>query len=73
MLIDMSKCGHIRFDESYSKYFLDIDYGLRIWAAGYEVVCSPFTAVTHIGGATLQQGSPDSNDLFETQRQHFVR
>ena len=73
MLIDMSKCGAIRFDESYSKYFLDIDYGLRIWSSGYEVVCSPYTMVTHIGGGTLQQGSALSNDLFETQRQHFVR
>jgi GT2 family glycosyltransferase/ubiquinone/menaquinone biosynthesis C-methylase UbiE len=73
MLIDMCKCGKIRFDESYSKYFLDIDYGLQIWSKGYEVVCSPFTLVTHIGGGTLQQGSALSNDLFEMQRQHFVR
>jgi len=73
MLIDMSKCGAIRFDESYSKYFLDIDYGLRIWSTGYEVVCSPYAAVTHLAGATLQQGSALSNDLFENQRQHFVR
>ena len=73
MLIDMSKCGAIQFHESYSKYFLDIDYGLRIWSAGYEVVCSPYAMVTHIGGGTLQQGSARSNDLFETQRQHFVR
>jgi ubiquinone/menaquinone biosynthesis C-methylase UbiE/glycosyltransferase involved in cell wall biosynthesis len=73
VLIDMSKCGAIRFDESYSKYFLDIDYGLQVWSEGCEVVCSPYTIVTHIGGGTLQQGSAHSNDLFETQRQHFVR
>lgn len=73
LLIDMGKCGHMRFDESYSKYFLDIDYGLQVWSAGYEVICSPYSMVTHIGGATLQQGSALSNDLFEFQRQHFVR
>jgi GT2 family glycosyltransferase len=73
MLIDMPKCRNILFDESYSKYFLDIDYGLRIWSSGYEVVCSPYSLVTHIGGATLQQGSPAANELFETQRQYFLR
>jgi GT2 family glycosyltransferase/SAM-dependent methyltransferase len=73
LLIDMGKCGHIRFNESYAKYFLDIDYGLRVWSAGYDVICSPDSMVTHIGGATLQQGSPISNELFESQRQYFVR
>ncbi|MBX3328790.1 MAG: glycosyltransferase [Nitrospira sp.] len=73
MLIDVRKCGHLRIDESYSKYFLDIDYGLRVWEAGFSVVCSPYTMVTHLGGATLQQGSTASNVLFEQQRQMFVR
>ena len=41
MLIDLAKCGHLRMDENYSKYFLDIDYGLSVWEAGYEVVCTP--------------------------------
>lgn len=73
MLIDVRKCGHLRIDESYSKYFLDIDYGLRVWEAGFSVVCSPYTMVTHLGGATLQQGSSESNVLFEQQRQIFLR
>jgi len=72
MLIDVRKCGHLRIDESYSKYFLDIDYGLRVWEEGFSVVCSPYTMVTHVGGATLQQGSAVSNVLFEQQRQMFV-
>jgi GT2 family glycosyltransferase len=72
VLIDLDKCGYLRFDESYSKYFLDIDYGLRVWEAGFEVICSPHTMVTHIGGATLTQGSPLSVHLFEEQRLHFV-
>lgn len=72
-LIDMGKVGHLRVDESYSKYFLDIEYGLRVWETGYKVICSPHTMVTHIGGATLTQGSQLSNQLFEEQRRHFVR
>jgi GT2 family glycosyltransferase/SAM-dependent methyltransferase len=72
MLIDMRKCGHIQVDEAYSKYFLDIDYGFRIWEAGYRVVIAPDTLLTHIGGGTLEQGSELSNQLFELQRQRFA-
>lgn len=73
MLVDMAKCGHLRLDERYSKYFLDVDYGLQVWEAGFEVVCSPYTIVTHIGGATLKQGSEVSARLYEDQRQRFAR
>jgi glycosyltransferase involved in cell wall biosynthesis len=71
MLIDIPKCGHIRLDERYTKYFLDIDYGLRVWEEGYEVVCSPFSIVTHLAGATLDQRGPRSAQLFEEQRQRY--
>lgn len=73
MLIDVNRCRQIQLDETYIKYFLDIDYGLRVWEAGWRVVCSPWSSVTHIGGGTLVQGSDLSNHLFEEQRQHFVR
>lgn len=73
MLIDLLKCGQIRLDESYSKYFLDIDYGFRVWRSGFEVVCSPHTIVTHIGGGTLQHGSGRSEDLFERDRQNYCK
>jgi GT2 family glycosyltransferase len=66
MLVDMNRCGHIRLDEAYSKYFLDIDYGLRVWENGAEVVCSPHTTVTHLGGATMKLRAP--TDLAETER-----
>jgi hypothetical protein len=72
MLIDLAKCGHLRMDENYSKYFLDIDYGLSVWEAGYEVLCTPHAQVTHIGGATLEQGSSSAYMLHEPQRQYFV-
>lgn len=73
MLIDLAKCGQLRLDENYSKYFLDIDYGLSIWEAGYEIVCAPQAEVTHIGGATLEQGTRRAYALHEPQRQYFVQ
>ncbi len=73
LLIDMNKCGHIRFNENYTKYFHDIDYGLRIWEAGFQVICSPHTMVTHLAGGTLAHGSGLANKLFEEQRQEFER
>jgi len=73
LLIDLPKCGHLRMDENYSKYFLDIDYGLSVWEAGYEVVCTPHAEVTHIGGATLEQGTSKAYELHEPQRRYFVR
>jgi glycosyltransferase involved in cell wall biosynthesis len=48
MLIDMRRCGHVRMEEACSGHFTDIDYGLRIWEQGFEVVCTPWTQVTHI-------------------------
>ena len=73
LLIDLAKCGHLRFDENYSKYFLDIDYGLSVWEAGYEVVCTPRAEVTHVGGATLGQGTRAAMAQHEPQRKYFVR
>jgi len=73
MLIDIPKCGHIRLEEGYFKYFLDIDFGLRVWEEGFEVVCSPFSRITHLAGATLDQRSQRSARLFEEQRQRYLK
>jgi glycosyltransferase involved in cell wall biosynthesis len=73
MLIDLPKCGHLRLDENYSKFFLDVDYGLSVWEAGYQVLCTPHAAVTHVGGATLWQGPRQAHALHEPQRQYFVQ
>jgi GT2 family glycosyltransferase len=73
MLIDIVKCGDLRVDESYSKYFLDLDFGLRVWEHGYQVVCTPHVGVTHVGGGTLAYGTELASALYEEQRLHFVR
>ena len=73
MLIDLAKCGHLRLDENYSKFFLDIDYGLSVWEGGYEVVCTPHAAVTHVAGATMGQGTREAQALHEPQQRYFVQ
>lgn len=72
MLISLIKCGHVHLNEVYRKYFLDLDYGLRIWEAGYKTVCAGDVTVTHIGGATLAYGSELSDALAEQDRVQFV-
>jgi ubiquinone/menaquinone biosynthesis C-methylase UbiE len=72
-LLDLTKCGHLRIDEQYTKYFLDIEFGLKVWEAGFEVVCTTGVVVTHIGGGTLKQGSDISNRSYEDQRKKFIR
>jgi ubiquinone/menaquinone biosynthesis C-methylase UbiE len=73
MLVDRRKCGHIRFNEEYNKYFLDIDYSLRIWEAGFQVVCTPGATVTHLGGATMPRHTRMSQMLFNRDLPVFVR
>lgn len=73
MLIDMTKIGHLRLDESYGAYFFDIDYGLRVWEAGFEVVVAPNSTCTHLAGATIVRDGLQSRDLYEVQRQRWVR
>jgi GT2 family glycosyltransferase/SAM-dependent methyltransferase len=72
-LLDLTKCGHLRVDEQYTKYFLDIEFGLKVWEAGFQVVCTTSIVVTHMGGATLKQGSELSSTLYEEQRRKFIR
>jgi hypothetical protein len=71
MLIDMNRCGHLRFDEGCLKYFHDLDYGLQVWEAGSQVACNTKVPVTHLGGATLKQGSTVAQSFSERDRQVF--
>jgi len=71
LLIDLKKCGNIFFDSSYRKYFLDLDYGLKVWEAGYKVVCTPYSIVTHLGGATMPYISEESSRLVKSDANIF--
>ncbi len=72
LLIDMHKCGSVRFEEQYDKYFLDIDYSLKIWESGYKLIVTPEVTVTHLGGATMPHGSAESARLFERDAKIFA-
>ncbi|MBI5598842.1 MAG: methyltransferase domain-containing protein, partial [Deltaproteobacteria bacterium] len=65
LMIDMRKCRDIPFDTSYRKYFFDLDYGLKVWEAGYKVVCTPKSIVTHLGGATLSWFTEEASKLVK--------
>lgn len=73
MLIDMRKCGHLRMDEAYHKYFFDLVHGFEVWEAGWKAVCCPEVTVTHLGGATIKWGSAEANAFQEKDRVSFVR
>lgn len=72
LLIDMRKCGHIQMQEVYAKYFFDLAYGLEVWEAGYRVVCTPETAVTHLNGATMIRGTELATALWERDSRLFI-
>ena len=72
LLIDLSKTRGIFFDERYSKYFHDLDHSLKVWEAGYKVICTPRSIVTHLGGATMPHGSTVSTLLWNRDIQIFA-
>ena len=64
-LIDRRKCDGIFFGEIYRKYFLDLDYALQVWEAGWRVVCTPSSSVTHWGGGTMSWRSAEAAAAVE--------
>lgn len=72
VLIDRRKCGNIFFNENYQKYFLDLDYALQVWEAGYEVLCTPRATVTHLGGGTMAYTSAESMAKIPADRNTFL-
>ena len=72
LLIDMRKCGFLRMDETYRKYFFDLAHALEVWEAGYRTVCTPRVTVTHLGGATTVRGSDTSDFLWAHDRNLFI-
>lgn len=49
LLIDRRKCGQLRFDENYRDDYWDIDYSLKVWEAGYKVVCASDVVAVQLG------------------------
>lgn len=72
ILVDLRKCAGIFMDEVYAKYFLDLDYSLRVWEAGYQVIVTPEVTVTHLGGATMVWGSAQAEAVQKHDRQWFI-
>lgn len=72
ILIDMKKCGHLRFNTAYNKYFLDIDFTFQVWESGYKAVVTPESIVTHLGGATMPWSSKKSDFLYKRDEGIFL-
>ncbi|HTP80985.1 MAG TPA: glycosyltransferase family 2 protein, partial [Bacteroidota bacterium] len=50
------------FDETFTFYFEDADFCLRLRKLGYKLVHSPYATVTHIGGASFGR-EPDKSSI----------
>ena len=72
-LLDLAKCGHLRVGEQYERYFFDIEFGLQVWEAGFQVVCLTSTVVTHTDEGTFDKDGELSDILYEHQRLKFVK
>ena len=51
------------FDRSFARDFNDVDYCLRLQAAGYRVAWTPYAHLTHHEGASLTRKAADSAEL----------
>jgi hypothetical protein len=49
LLIDLKKCGELRFAPQYRVGYFDLDYCLQIWEAGYRVVSTPVVTARRTG------------------------
>lgn len=72
LLLDRMRCRHLLFDETHHHYFIDLDFGLRVWESGLRVVCNPEAVVTNLAGPLLPYGASLAEDVFEADRRWFV-
>ncbi len=72
LLIDRDRCRHLRFDETFGRYFFDLDLGLRVWECGWRVVCTPASIVRSVSGSLLPYGPALSEQVFEEDRRAFI-
>jgi GT2 family glycosyltransferase len=57
------------FDDRMLNYYDDVDYGMRLWRAGYRVVVAPDAWIDHGFG----QGAPDSAEKRLLCERHRIR
>lgn len=72
LLIDRDRCRHLRFDETYRRYFFDLDFGLSVWESGWRVVCTPSATVRSLAGNLLPYGAALDEADFEADRGPFA-
>ncbi|OVE77651.1 hypothetical protein BVX99_02055 [bacterium F16] len=72
MIIDLHKCGNISLDENYTKYFFDLVHGLQVWESGWQVIVTPDSVVTHLGGVTAGRGSDSDLQKNFRDRELFI-
>jgi len=51
------------FDTSFARDFNDVDYCLRLQAAGYRVAWTPYAHLTHHEGASIERKAADLTEL----------
>lgn len=51
------------FDESFFAHMEEIDLSWRLWLSGEQLIYTPDSIVYHLGGATLEMGSPRKSYL----------
>ena len=51
------------FDDSFARDFNDVDYCLRLGAAGYRVAWTPYAHLTHHEGASIVRKAADPGEL----------
>lgn len=51
------------FDESFFAHMEEIDLSWRLWLSGGRILYTPDSVVYHLGGATLEMGSPRKSYL----------
>jgi GT2 family glycosyltransferase len=61
------------FDEALFAYGEDLDLGLRIRAAGWQVAAAPDARGVHLGGATIGVASPFQRELAGFSRGYLLR
>ncbi|HEY7821558.1 MAG TPA: glycosyltransferase family 2 protein, partial [Acidimicrobiia bacterium] len=53
------------FDTTFARDFNDVDYCLRLRAAGYRVAWTPYAHLTHHEGASIVRKAADPAELDE--------